>query len=101
MLGTVRDRGFGQLFVLRLIDAKKRMLDALDLYRSAAEIATQTAALDPGLERDTLLGTARSLVAQAAAVFQDGYQRLTDAQAMAGTYNGPQTPGQPAALPSA
>lgn len=100
VLAAVRDRGFGQLYVLRMIDARRRLLDGLDLYRSAAEVATQLAVLE-GPERDALLATARSLATQAGTVTQDGYQLLTDAQVMAGTYGGPQIPGpEPAAFPT-
>lgn len=84
----VRDKGFGKLFVLRLIQARQRMLDGLELYRVAATITAQSAGLR-GDAQLAAISSARDLATQAAAAVSDGYQNLVEAEVMAGTYAGP------------
>lgn len=94
---AVRDRGFGQLFVLRLIQARERILDALDLYRSAAQLTSDASALGND-DRTAILASAAQIAERAKAAFDAGYQSLVEAQVMAGTYGGPPAPA-PAASP--
>lgn len=88
---AVRDRGLDQGLVVTLIDARSRMLDALDLYRSAAQLAAESALLE-GSSLEAVLDTARDLTAKAAVLFEEGHELLVDAQISAGTYSGPLVP---------
>lgn len=88
---TVRDRGLSEGFVVTLIDARARMLDGLDLYISAAQLAAEAALLE-GSSLEAVLATARSLADQATALFAEGHDLLVEAQIAAGTYSGPMVP---------
>ena len=88
VVARVRDRGFGQLFVLRLIQARERILDGLEIYRVSATIAAGAANLT-GEAQAAAIASARDLAAQGGAAVNDGYQNLVEAQVMAGTYDGP------------
>lgn len=90
--GSVRGRGLDAGFVVDLIQARQRMLDALDLYAAAARLAGEAAVIEePSLT--PILATSRDLVAQAAATFLEGHDLLVEAQVAAGTYGGPLVPG--------
>jgi hypothetical protein len=89
---AVRGRGLDEAFVVDLIDARQRMLDALDLYRSAARLAVEAALIEePSLS--AILGTARDLTVQAEVLFLEGHDLLIQAQVAAGIYDGPLVPG--------
>lgn len=89
---AVRGRGLGEAFVLDLIQARQRILDALGLYRAAARLAAEAALIEePSLS--VILTTARELAAQAEATFLEGHDLLVEAQVAAGTYDGPLVPG--------
>lgn len=89
---AVRGKGLDEGFVLDLIQARQRMMDALALYRSAAELAAEAALVEePSLS--VILATARDLAAQAEAGFLEGHDLLVEAQVAAGTYGGPLVPG--------
>lgn len=88
----VRDKGFDELFTLRLIQARQRFIDGLEIYRVAATLAAQAGALT-GDAQAAAIASAKDLAAQGAAAVSDAYQNLVEAEVMAGTYKGPaQTP---------
>lgn len=91
VVSEVRDRGLDEPSVARLIDARARIIDALDLYLAAARLAAQTPLID-GPTLASVLETARGLVDRAAALFSEGHDRLVEAQIAAGLYSGPLIP---------
>lgn len=89
---AVRGKGLDEAFVVDLIQARRRILDALGLYRAAAELAAEAALIEePSLS--AILATARELAAQAEATYLEGHELLVEAQVAAGTYGGPLVPG--------
>ena len=89
---AVRGKGLDEAFVVDLIQARQRILDALDLYAAAARLASEAALLEaPSLA--PILATASDLAAQAESTFLDGHDLLVEAQVAAGTYDGPLLPG--------
>lgn len=88
---AVRGRGLDAAFVLDLIGARQRMLDALGLYAASARLAVEAALIEePSLS--VILASARDLAARAEAAFLEGHDLLVEAQVAAGTYGGPLVP---------
>jgi hypothetical protein len=91
LIGTLRDKGFDQVAILRFIAARDALVTTIELSRQAALLGAVAADLE-GSERDDVLEQAEAALAQADIALQRFYQEHTEAMAAAGTRQAPSLP---------
>jgi hypothetical protein len=92
LTGTIRDKGFDQIGVLRFISARDELVTAIDLLREAALLGAAAADLE-GDARAEILERADDLLTISDAAVTRYYQDHTEAMAAAGIIQQPTFPG--------
>ena len=92
----IRGKGFSEEFVLYVINSKGNFVQAMVLYREAAQLLGMAADAQ-GAERVALAARARGVMNAAKGVFDRGYADYVEAQTKAGVF-APPAPG--AGLPT-
>jgi len=92
LTGTIRDRGFDAVGVLRFLSARDELVSAIELTRKAALLGVVAADLE-GRERIEVLEQAKALLADADIAVGRFYQSNTEAMSAAGIVQQPTFPG--------
>jgi hypothetical protein len=85
-VGIVRDKGFDDVFVLHVLNAQTRMVEALKLYEQSALLAQQAAQAE-GDQATELAARSKAVLDVAKQLFAEGYQDYVEAQFTAGVLN--------------
>jgi hypothetical protein len=92
LAGTIRNKGFNELQAAAFTNSKERMLEGLQLYRQAAEVAGLAAGATDPAETARLAKVAVDLRDSAALVFNAGWQEYQSALRAGGVPNIPAGP---------
>lgn len=92
LLKTIRDKGFNELEAAAFMNSKERMMEGLQLYRQAAEVAAQAAAASDPAQAAQLAAVAADLRDTAAQVFNAGWTEYQAALRAGGVPNIPEGP---------
>ena len=89
---TIRDKGFDELEAAAFTNSKERMLEGLQLYRQAAEVAALAASTTDPAQAARLTAVAVDLRDTAAQVFNAGWTEYQSALRAGGVANIPEGP---------
>ncbi len=92
LVATIRDQGFDELATAAFTNSKERLLEGLQLYRQAGEVAALAAGSADPAEIARLTRVAVDLRDTAAQVFNAGWQEYQSALRAGGVANIPQGP---------
>jgi hypothetical protein len=92
LVGTIRNQGFSELQAAAFTNSKERMIEGLQLYRQAAEVAILAATATDPAEVERLTKVAADLRDTAALVFNAGWTEYQSALRAGGVANIPEGP---------
>lgn len=92
LVATIRNQGFDELQAAAFTNSKERMIEGLQLYRQAAEVAALAASATDPAEVERLTKVAADLRDTAALVFNAGWAEYQSALRAGGVANIPEGP---------
>jgi hypothetical protein len=92
LVATIRNQGFDELQAAAFTNSKERMIEGLQLYRQAAEVAALAATATDPAEIERLTKVAADLRDTAALVFNAGWAEYQSALRAGGVANIPEGP---------
>jgi hypothetical protein len=92
LVGTIRNKGFNELQAAAFTNSKERMIEGLQLYGQAAEVAALAAKATDPAQAEKLSKVAADLRDSAALVFNAGWQEYQSALRAGGVANIPAGP---------